>query len=291
MWKNITNKLLEQHYNESNVQQYCLYFLSLLENKYSIIPLEVLQKKLNATPNIISLTNISSTISDYLNDGNIELSISLIYHFFDIDFSEDFYEKPIFNNLKCAYEEIFNFHSQHYFYRSFHFEPEILLSKDKQDNLYLFLFLYFLPYSKNSNLLSHPQNNLPLITYCCITDVAFDMLVFLMNYFEKEHFGNLCKNYNFNLMLIEDFMNNTKQLYSFTDDIDWYEVLPIYKISVLLDYGCDFSKFTELRDQKNFFTFPYLATILKDYEKEHQFNKLNVKLPIKKSQHYKIIKI
>lgn len=291
MWNNITNKLMSLPVNNISVKEYCLSFLSLIDNKYSIMPIHVLQKKLDNTSNIISLTNISSTISDYLNHGNLDLVINCIYHFFDINFSEDYYQPPDSRDIIKAYEEIFDPNSSFYIYKSFYFEPETLLSINKQDNFYLFLFLYFLPCGKKANLLLHPRDNLPLISYCCITDLAFEMLLFLMKTFSKEEFSNLCKNYNLNLMLIENFMNNAKKLYSFAADTNWQEILPLYKISILLDHSCDFSKFTELRDKKNFFTFPNLAIILNDYEKEHQFNKLNKKIPNKQQSEYKVKKI
>lgn len=284
MWKNIIESI-PKNVADFTIQHYCEFYLTLLpENTYCILSLESLNTILNANENVLGINNITACISDFFNQGRFNELLSTIYHFFSIDFSYDYYEQPHDSNLLANYYALFDRKSSYYIYKAFNFEPDTLLSLENSESIYLFLFLYFLPQCAKNDLLIHPDKNIPLISCCKITNEAFDMLLYLMINFDSHNFHFLCKNYNLNHMLLENFIDNATQLYSFDDNTNWKTILPIYKMEKFLDYDCDFQFFEDFRDKKFLYTFPFLNELLLDYEKEHAYNKLQEHVP---QIHYK----
>lgn len=280
MWQEYFNKITTV--NKESTKLYIEDFVQ--QFKLDLYSLEQVHELLENSA--IDLFPERKVMADLLNYGNSpDLLVSIFYYWNELDFSWLFVDSKYINLSEALAE-----YSPYYFYKLIGFKPEQLLSEDCSLNTITFLFLYFLPDSPKNSLLYHIDNKVPLITFDKITFNHFEMLLYFMRTFDTITFEEYCINYNLNHLLLENFMDNAKELFSFDSSINWKEVLPIKKIYLLLECNCSFIFFAEYRQQKHFFTFEDLPDILNAIEKEYFYKKLNTKLNINNKER-EIIKI
>lgn len=219
-----------------------------------------------------------AAITEAINDGtNPSLLLGLFRFWKELDWQWLFVES---NEIPIA--EAFSESSRFFIHRLLGFSPELLLSEDDTIRTVTFLLLYFLPCSGKNDLLFHYDKKVPLLSCVQITESHFKMLIYMMREYESASFDAYCSGYNLNHLLLESFMDNAKELYEFANP-DWERILPTEKIKTLLDCGCDFESFSELRQKKHLFTFEELPQRLSDMEKKHRKESLTLKLIAKRS--------
>jgi hypothetical protein len=281
MWNEYITTINNFKYN--NLQEYITNYISAFNiNLYS---LEKTQELL--VHSSIDLFPERKVLSECFNSGeHIDLFISVFYHLDTLNLSWLFIEEP-----NVPIETIFNESSRFFIYRLIGFYPELLLEHNDKDRTLTYLFLYFMPNGHQHSLLYHYDKKIPLLSIHQISLYHFDMLLFLMKEYDKISFNLYCQEYNLNHLLLESFMDNANALFSFTDNINWYDILPIPKIYKLLDYGCNFNLFSHYRNQKHLYTFEDLPNTLSYMEKEYFNNKLINQLSDTKNLPNNIIKI
>lgn len=270
MWKEYFDKIITT--NKASTKLYIQDFAYIFNlDIYSIEQVNLLLGH-----SLLDLFPERKVMADLLNYGSSpDLLISIFYHWEELDFSW------LFVDLEhVSLSEVLQDNSSYYFYKLIGFKPEQLLSEDCYLNTITFLFLFFLPDSPKNALLYHVDNKTPLITFDKVTLNHFEMLLYFMKTFDTTRFEQYCLNYNLNHLLLENFMDNAKELFGFDSSINWKAVLPIKKIYLLLDYNCSFALFSEYRQQKHFFTFEDLPEVLNIIEKEYFYDKLNKHLNI-----------
>lgn len=271
MWKDYINIIKERDI-DYNYQEYCLWFCGHFSyNIYSLSHCINLIEKENG-----DLLPISKNLIDYFYSNDIDLMISLIYHINDLK-NLDFI---IMNNNKDKNIDSFfsSRDSKLYFFNLFSFDNELLLSNDSNNATLLFLFFYFLPENKNQDLLYHSRKKIPLVSCNQVSLNHFKMLIFLMKEYDTISYNSLCKNHNMNLVLLEDFCINATELYTFFNHDDWYEILPIVKMTILFKENCHFSNFSDFSKNKVYYTVPTLSSFIQYFQKELEFFNLKEKL-------------
>lgn len=287
MWKNYIDIIKKRDINYTH-QEYCLWFSGYFS--YQIYPLEYFKTFIEKDNG--DLLPISQNIVDYFQSSNIEAIINLIYHINDLD-NLDFLIMKTNHENNINY--LFDFHDdKNYFCNVFSYDPELLLQQNNLNATLLFLFLFFLPQHKHKDSLTHPRKKFPLISCNKITFSNFEMLLYLMKTYSQEEFNILCSNYNLNMFLLEDFCHNSPTLYFTLDNDEWYDILPIDKITVLFNENCMLSNFLDFKDKNVYYCVPTLAEFIQYFQKELEFLKLKEKLTSKNGQSIqkdKVIKI
>lgn len=272
----------------TTTQEYCRYFINNFSFLRTINKNEII--KILSTP-CYTLFTERYNLENILQQGKLSEVISIFYNFFEIDWNCIMVSDIKFNeNLSLEENYIKNFYdlSRNKLLKNIMFDTEQILSDD--NNTLLFLFLYFLPSVQENSLLFHSIKKRPLLTCNKITQNHFDMLLFLMKEYEKMEFNLLCQNYNLNHLLIEDFMEESKELYDFDSNTNWESLLPMRKIKILLKENCTFKTFEDLRNKKREFSFPYLPKKLIAIEIMFFYEKLE-KLLVFKNTDTKLLKI
>lgn len=286
MWKEYIETIKSRDINY-NHQEYCLWFSCYFS--LTIKPIDEISQYLERENG--ELLPISKNLTDAFFEIDIETIVNLIYHLNDLkclDFLIMESEDTV--NLNLLFSDKDN---QKYIFNLFSFDFELLLENQSNNSSLLFLFFYFLPQHKRTDSLYHSIKKIPLISCNKISFNNFQMLLFLMKEYNVNTFEGLCKNYNLNLFLLEDFCKSANDIYTFLENEDWYDILPIEKMKILFKENCHFNKYNDFKDKVVYYTVPTLSRFLKYFQKELEFlslkEKLNIKikLPIK----YKIIKI
>lgn len=286
MWKNYIDIIKERDKDYSH-QEYCIWFAGHFSyNIYSLSDFINLLEKENG-----DLLPISKNLTDFFYSLDIEALINLIYHINDIS-ELDFIIMD--NDNKTNLENLFSsITNTSYIFKLFSFDSEILLSEDKNHATLLFLFLFFIPQHKTSDSLYHYRKKIPLL--CCnkITFNHFEMLLYLMKTYEEESFFQLCEVHNLNFILIEDFCQNSTDIYVVSNNEEWYNILPINKIKVLFNENCTLENYIQFSNNKIFRIVPTLMTFINYFQKELNFLKLKEKLAQKSQLNHKdkIIKL
>lgn len=288
MWKKYVDIIKDRDINYTH-QEYCLWFS--YHFNYEIYSFSYFKSLIEE--NNDDLLPISKNIVNYFQNANIEAIINLIYHINDLDNLDFIIMKTSEDESNLDY--LFKYKDiKSYFCNIFSYDPELLLSHDEENFVLLFLFLFFLPQHKYHDSLTHPRKFFPLISCNKITLENFKMLLFLMKLYDQENFNLLCKDYNLNLLLLEDFCYNSSTLYFTLNKEEWYDVLPIEKIKLLFNENCMLSNFLDFKDKKVYYSVPTLIEFVQYFQKELEFLKLKEKLTSKKGQSIqkeKIIKI
>jgi hypothetical protein len=290
MWKTL-HKQLNIYHKTLSIKEYCSAFIKLVNPNDELWTLNELESylRINITsdffPEIINLHN-------YFNNGDYRFIANYIYHFpntdkswFDID-----------NNWKNMehqkqYKTLFDDSSEFFIFKKSIFDPEHLLSKDELEHQLTFLFLLFLPTIDNYGLFYHPFKKIPLICCNLISNQNFDMLYDLMHEYDSFELSVLCKGNNLNHILMEDFMTNSSVLYAFDPKVNWYNVLPIYKIYKLLDINCNFQLFSNHISKNSAYMFEDMPEILIKLEKEYMYSKFNEQLAKKEAKKEELLKL
>lgn len=277
MWKKLIEQITFYNLVSYSVPEYCENFVLLLNEEfpnkkiYQIYSQEETESFLHH--NNGDLFTLHTNIREAFNNGEVNYIISLIYHYFNLGLG------------KGDYSQLFNEDYHEFIYSKYNFEPDILLSHDDSQAQATYLFLYFLPCVSKNMLLFHYRYKIPLISCSIITNDNFDMLFYLMRWYEPNEFLLLTRGYNLNLLLLENFIEKTPKFYDVLPQDDFANFLPMYKIYKLLDVGCGFKNFFELRERKKLYTFPYLPEKLLFLEKQYAYNKLDAQLTTKKTKH------
>jgi hypothetical protein len=277
MWKNIYQKLNVYHQTLS-IKDYCDAFLKLVNPNDKVWSLEDVENYLsiNTASDLFPETR---NLHDYFNYGDYRFVANYVYHFpqtnkwwFDTDGNWENWDAD------TQYKKIFDETSDIYLLKKAIFMPEFLLSEDLESRQLTYLFLFFLPIIENYGMLYHHIKKIPLL--CChgITDENFNMLLHLMKEYDAFGINILSKERNLNHILIEDFMENAKELYSFDPDTDWDKVLPLYKIYQLIDINCSFKSFSEKIDPKFLYMFEHMPQMLLEIERRYLYSKLDNQL-------------
>lgn len=286
MWKKYIDilKLRDENYTH---QEYCLWFSGYFS--YKINSLDDFSKELEKENG--DLLPISKNLTDMFYQLNIEAIVNLIYHINELE-NLDFIvmNSSKQNNLETLFCST---QSSSYIYQLFSFDNEILLSDDNENATLLFLFLYFLPQHKSKDSLYHSRKKIPLISCNKITFNHFEMLLYLMSIYDKPWLESLSEKYNLNLILLEDFCQNSTEIYTIIDKEEWYNILPLNKMRVLFDQNCSFENYHEYSKNKAFRIAPTLLDFLNLFQKELSFLQLKQKLTMKGqfNKKEKIIKI
>jgi hypothetical protein len=277
MWKTLHYQLNIYHKTLS-IKDYCSAFIKLINPDDSLWSIQQLEDylSLNTTadffPEVINLHN-------YFSNGDYRFIANYIFHFpntnkswFDIDNK--------WGNIseENQYKRIFDDSSEFYILKKAIFDPEILLSKDDLNSQLTYLFLLFLPAIDNYGVLYHHYKKIPLICCNLISNNNFDMLLELMNQYDKFELDILSKGKNMNHILMEDFMTNSAVLYAFDPEVDWNEVLPLHKIHKLLDLNCGFQLFSDHISKNSAYMFDNMPEILIKLEKEYMYSRFNEQL-------------
>lgn len=286
MWKNYI-EIIKERDIDYNHQEYCLWFAGHFSyNIYSLDKCIDLLEKDN-----YDLLPITKNLIDYFYSNNIEIMLNLIYHLNDLK-NLDFIimETNSNNNIDNLF---FSRDSKLYFFNLFSFDIEVLLSNNTNKATLLYLFFYFLPNNKSQDLLYHSRKKIPLISCNQITFNHFEMLIFLMKESDTTNYNSLCKNYNFNLILLEDFCQSATEIYTFLENDEWYDILPIDKIKVLFKDNCYLNNFLEYKNKKVYYTVPTLSDFIQYFQKELEFLRLKEKLTKKGQFNHKdkVVKI
>ena len=286
MWKNYIEIIKKNRCTTTH--EYCDYFIENFSQLKKIKKNEIIEILSNPCNNLFTERY---NLENILHQGKLSEIISIFYHYFEIDWNcimvSDIKLKQELTLEENYIESLYDL-SKSKLLKNIMFDTEQLLSDDK--NTLSYLFLYFLPSTQENSLIFHEQKKRPLLTCNKITQNHFNMLMFLMKEYEREEFNLLCQNYNLNHLLIEDFIEDSKNLYDFDLNTNWENILPMEKIKILFKENCTFKTFEDLRDRKKTFTFPYLPKKLIEIEVKFFYEKLD-NLLILKSENKKLLKI
>lgn len=258
-------------WQEINKQIKLISKTSLTVEDYNFSVLKYCEKLLN--------TKIELS-SDFLNNQNcynLFFNTTQIHNWFLNN--QINYIFSIFCNEFCFKEqlnkELKEWLKNNLFLKEINYLPETTLSQDKIENTTIFLFLYYHPYLYKNSLIFHPITNRPLISYKKITNNHFDMLLFLMKTEAQEEFLLFQQTpYNINFQLIENIIDNSKEVYY--DEDNWDKILNKYKITTLLDNGFKLDNFEEIRSQYMCYNFKNLLIYIENIKTEHLIKKLDV---------------
>jgi len=288
MWKIIINNLSE--FRKLTIRDYCLnslklFNLSLLESK---VVNEIVKKnpQNDFFPESLNLYN-------KFNNGEIEFIINFIINYSELD-NRWFDIDNLYKNMSKQeiYKSTFNYINELSFFKRMIISPEELMSKDfTDDKLKTFLFLFFLPVWEENEMLFHHSKQIPLLCCSKINNEFFDVLLELMLIYEKEEILRTITDKNLNHLLIENFMENASKLHSFENQVNWEEVLPIYKIKKLLDINCSIKNIKETIPQRFLVLFEDIPEFLINLESRYLYEKLDSSLKININKKEDIIKI
>jgi len=290
MWKKIYHKLNIYHKTLS-IHDYCIAFLKLINHEDDIWNIEELEAKLAENQSLDFFPEIIN-LHKYFNEGNYQFIANYIYYFpktnkswFDIDNNWD----NIIDDVQ--YKKIFDDSSELYLLNKAIFKPEELLAKDELNRQLTFLFLLFLPSIDNYGMFYHHSKKIPLI--CChgVSNDNFDMIYFLMNEYDKFEIDLLSTGKNLNHILMEDFMQNASELYSFDPNTNWNKIIPLYKIHKLLDINCGFKLFENNIQPNLLYMFEDMPKMLIKIEKEYLYSKFNEHLAKKEFKKETFLKL
>lgn len=274
MWKKYINTITKNK-NIKDYKTYCLWFANHFSFRiYSLHELFNTIEKENG-----DLLPISKNLTTFFHSANIEVFINIIYHINELDNLDFIIMK---SESKDNFSYLFNhININHYFCNVFSFDYELLLSNNNSKATILYLFLFFLPGHNISDSLFHSRKKIPLI--CCnkITLEHFNMLLFLMKIYDKDNFNILCKGYNLNCILLEDFCQNSTEIYVVTEKEDWNHLLPVEKMTLLFKEHCTFINFEDYRKEKLFYTAPSLIEYIQFFQKKLEYITLKNKLDLK----------
>lgn len=274
MWKEYIN-IISKNMPRSDYKDYCVWFAH--QFSYTIV-------SLNEIIDIVEKENgdllpISKNLTDFFHSAKVDIIINLVYHLNELENLDFLIMKP---SQQDNFSYLFSYsHINCYFANVFSFDYELLLSEDKYTNTMLYLFLFFLPQHKFSDSLVHSKKKIPLISCNKITLNNFEMLLYLMKQYDNNNFSIFCDNYNLNLILLEDFCQNTTDIYTITEKEDWYNILPTDKMTILFKQNCSFKNFEEFREKKMYFTAPSLIEFIRFFQKNLEYIVLKEKLDLK----------
>lgn len=282
MWKEYIN-IINKNKPIGDYKDYCLWFANQFSYRiYSLNEIVTVIEQENE-----DLLPISKNLTEFFHFAKVEIMINLIYHLNELTNLDFLIMKP---NSQDNFSYLFSYKNiNSYFPNVFCFDYEILLSNDNQDSTILYLFLFFLPDHKIVDSLLQPRKRIPLISCNKITIEHFKMLLYLMKVYDKDNFSYWCDNYNLNLILLEDFCQNTTDIYTIAEKEEWYNILPIEKMTLLFKENCSFIKFTEFRDKKIYYTASSLTEFIHLFQKNLEYIILKEKLDLK-AQFIKTIK-
>ena len=248
MWNNYIKDI-----NKINNENYCMGFASLFN--INILSIQSIKDIIDAENDLFPFFK---KINSIFNDSELDKIISITYHIKEL--LEHYDIKTENDNLLF---EVVNY------------KNEFVLSDDKNINTLSFLFLFFLNID-NKKLLLYKENNIPLLSSTDITDYHHDMVLYLIKKYDEISFNKICENYNFNMYLIEDMLNNEKFQFNFNnlENTYWDKKVPIYKINSLFEYNCSFKKIEYYRDLKNYMNIKSLNDFLIYKEVNFLYNKI-----------------
>lgn len=278
MWLNDVN--LIKNINSKNLIDYCIDFSNAFN--FEIIPLEDYLKIIENPNN--DFFPIINNINRYFLKGDVQFFINFFYHLNDLK-NIDFL---LFNENNLSFTDLlFNIDSKNYYLSLFSLDTEDLLIKD--ENYLLFLFLFFIP--KKQNILINIQKNYPLI--CCnkISLNNFNMLLYLTKHFNVNLYNEYIKDYNFNLILLEDFFQYRENLIELNDFNDCFKHLPINKLYILFQNKCSLYEFLTFRKQKFYYTYKIIESFIPYLQKFFEMKSIDESIPDKQYIKSKIIKI
>lgn len=278
MWKKNLKIIKTRDINYS-IQEYCLWFSYFFN--IEILPLSSFI--INLEKENGDLLPISKNICDFFYNGDLNNFVNFIYHIDDLN-CLDFL---IINQQDIKKSDLFFNNKKSSFFDSFSLDLELLLSVDNDNNKLIFLFLFFLPTYKNKDLFIHPKKGIPLIACHKITQENFEMLLYLMKSFDGYFESFSSNSYNLNLILIEDFCQNSNQFFFGKEKDDWYSILPIEKIKKLFKERCYLNNFSTERNKKLYYTIPTLNEFIIFFQKELEVEFLEKKLTNKNGQSLK----
>lgn len=290
MWSKIYNQLNSYHKSLS-IKDYCHAFIKLINKNDELWTLDELEKHLskNDTSELFPETK---NLHSYFNSGDYKFVINYIYHFPKTDkywFDTDNKWDNVVDSLQ--YKKIFDQNSDVYIFKKSIFMPEFLLSENNLNRQLTFLFLFFLPIMENYEMLYHHKKKIPLL--CChgITNENFNMLLHFMREYDLFGINSLSGDRNLNHILIEEFMENSSELYSFDPETKWDEVLPLYKIHKLFEVNCNFKMFAQKMSKKFKYTFENMPEILMGVERRYLYINMTEQLSKKEYVREKILKV
>ncbi|NCP98106.1 hypothetical protein GW820_04410 [archaeon] len=258
-----------------SVKDYCIYFLNIFNQDYSIWSLEKLEKEIKKANGDLFPESIN--LYNYFHDGNYEFVANFIYSFPNIK------KEWLMSNTNYLeldeieiYKTIFDKNSEDFIFSKLMFNQEKMLCDDSINKIITYLFILFLPGINSDEFLFHFKKNKPLICCVNVSNKSFDTLLEITTEYIKKN--NFTYDKNLNHLLVGDFMTIANELHDFNEETKWTEILPIYKINKFFDLNYGFLNISDTIDKKIMILFENLPTILLFIEKEYSYLKLKKEL-------------
>ena len=229
----------------------------------------------------------TKNINSFFYDGKASELISIFYNYFHMNWEFLSFKIPAIDmSIDNLYKkEFFEFQKSNFANHIFLDIERILSTNNTQ---FVFLFLFFMPCISKKELLFHYKKNRPLLSCNNLTIENFYMIQELMKTYEKENYDLFCSFYNFNHQLVEDYIEKSQILTSYTE---WEKELPVEKMRFLLSENCSFTDFEILRNDKNKAVYPNLFSVLMKFQSTIIFSRLEKNLEIKLMSDTKLTKI
>jgi len=238
-------------------KKYCIFFESLLDDENTF-----LHYNDNFEDTFLTSEDLNLTLNMMFNASDIH---SMVLFFYNI---KDFESLFFYNNL---------FGDE--FLSNISYCPDVVLSKDKSENVMSFLFLYFHPYMKDSeNMWTHPIHDKLIMLFANITNKNFDLLYYLFNEDALTVSEGYKNGFNLCHQLIEFYLDNVVSTAFYRNKSnDWKEYgFPIYKIKKLIKEGFCMDSFLKVREDKKYFTCESMAVLMKEIVIECDMERLEV---------------
>lgn len=285
MWKKYIN-IFEK--SPVLMDEYFIYIQSEFSDLFKALSKDQIVERIHK-PNDDLFYQIKN-INNFFYNGGVEEVIAIFRYYFEIDWSFlSFKPSLVSNNLNQSYKNELLYLQKSNFANSFSLDIEKLLSVGDVRNQFIYLFIFFMPCINKKQLLFNVKKDIPLISCQKIDIENFHMLQDLMKLYEIESYQNCCKNYNFNHMLITDYMKNFKT--TTKNSLQWEKELPIEKMTILLKEGCTFTDFALLRNNNKFIRYPKLNSVLIEFQSLFISNRLEASLLLKTQENKKLVKI
>lgn len=271
MWQNIlTNILSKDLHKEEDLITYC-------DNFCQIFNIEIKNSK-ELKHSIDSYNTKLFPEEDFLfdsfNEGIVSNIIGVFKHLPNLELNV-----LQINNKKV--EDYLNI-SNLYFFKDINFDSSSLLSKDNHYRTLSFMFLFFLPRQKVKTMLNEFKKQTPLLCNPRVTKDYFEMLLYLMQTYEKTEYSILKNSTkNLNHMLIENFLKENKDIFFYDPSVDWQHILPKEKMFTLFKLDISLYNFDNVMDKSIQNIFIGIEKELMQCERFYAASELDKKLSVK----------